>query len=189
MRTTATIDDRALEETIVKSTQAWKGRIFSIDKVDVTLPDGTPSSRDVLRHPGSVGIVALTDDSQIVLVHQYRTALERVTLEIPAGKLDPGEDALECAARELKEETGITAGKLRYLTAIAVAIGYSDEILHLYMATDLSFGEAHPDDGEFLRIELMPLVDLVDLVLDGKIEDSKTMIGALICDAVAHRLA
>lgn len=188
MRTTATIDDRAIEERINNTTQVWKGKIFSIDRVDVTLPDGTESTRDVVRHPGAVGIVALTDDSKIVLVHQYRTALERVTLEIPAGKLDPGEDAEDCARRELKEETGAVAGKLKYLTAIAVGSGYSDEILHLFMATDLEFQEANPDEGEFIRIELMPLVDLVNLVLDGQIEDSKTIIGALICDAVAHRL-
>ena len=121
-------------------------------------------------------------------MHQYRTALERVTIEIPAGKLDPGEDPAEAAARELSEETGYHAGRMEYLVPIATAAGYSDEIIHLFMAAELTPGEAHPDDDEFVASEWVPLDTLIDSVLDGRIEDSKTVIGALICDSLRHRI-
>lgn len=182
------IDDKDLEEKICSSQEQWRGSFLRAEQLEVRLPNGKITQRDVIRHPGAVAIVALTNDGQIVLVRQYRSALERVTLEIPAGKLDVGEDSFSCATRELEEETGIRAGKMSYLTAISTSAGFCDEIIHLYMATELEFLEAHPDEDEFVRIELMPLSDLMDLVLDGKIEDSKTLIGALICDALFHRL-
>lgn len=182
------IDDKGLEEELCSSQEEWRGSFLRAEKLKVRLPNGKTAFRDVIRHPGAVAIVALTQDSNIVLVRQYRSALERVTLEIPAGKLDAGEDALSCAQRELEEETGVRAGKMRYLTAISTAAGFCDEIIHIYMASELEFLEAHPDEDEFVRIELMPLAQLIDLVLDGKIEDSKTVIGALICDALFHRL-
>lgn len=182
------IDDKGLEEQIVQSAEVWRGSFLTAELLKVVLPNGKVANREVIRHPGAVGVVALTEDGRIVLVRQYRTALERLTLEIPAGKLEAGEDAELCALRELQEETGITAGKIKYLTAVATGAGFCDEIIHLYMASDLDFGEARPDEDEFVRTELMPLSELIDLVLDGKIEDSKTIIGALICDAIAHRL-
>lgn len=178
-----------LDEKIIASKTAWTGSFLKADELEVILPNNKHAHRDVIRHPGAVGIVALTDTSDIILVKQYRTPLERVTLEIPAGKLEPGEDASVCAARELEEECGITAHKLSFLTSIATSAGFSDEILHLYMATELEFFKPHPDEDEFIAITKMPLADFVDLVLDGKIEDAKTIIGALICDAIAHRLA
>ena len=142
----------------------------------------------MVRHPGASAVVALTETGKIVLVRQYRTALDRVTVEIPAGKLDPGEDPLDCARRELREETGFTPGRIRYLTSIASSCGFSDEIIHIYLATQLEFEGASPDDDEFVNVDLVPLTELVDAVLDGKIEDAKTVVGALACDAIAHRL-
>ncbi|MDO5044587.1 MAG: NUDIX hydrolase [Coriobacteriia bacterium] len=177
-----------LEESILSSAVAWRGSFLSADEITVKLPNGKEATRDVIRHPGAVGIVALTDDSQIVLVRQYRIALERETLEIPAGKIDTGEDPALTAARELKEECGVVANKMSYLTSIATSVGFSDELLHLYMATDLHFEMSEPDEDEFVILELMPLEELIELVLDGQIEDSKTIIGALLCDAIAHRL-
>ncbi len=122
------------------------------------------------------------------MVRQYRTAIDRVTVEIPAGKLDPGEDPLECAKRELHEETGFSASRIQYLTTIATTPGFCDEVIHIYMATGLTFDGANPDDDEFVNVDLVPLSELIDAVLDGKIEDAKTVVGALACDAIAHRL-
>lgn len=180
--------DATLAESVDSEEVAWVGRIFSVDRLRVTLPDGRHATRDVVRHPGAVAVVALTDDGRICLVRQYRTALGRVTVEIPAGKLAPGEDPLSCAARELEEETGIVAGKLAYLTTIATSAGFADEVIHIYMATGLARAQASPDADEFINVDLVDLPELVDAVLDGRIEDAKTVVGALICDAVAHRL-
>jgi ADP-ribose pyrophosphatase len=166
----------------------WQGRIFDVNRLNVELPDGRMAQRDVVRHPGAVAIVALTDDGRICLVRQYRTALGRVTVEIPAGKLDPGEDPLECANRELLEETGMRAERMAFLTTIATGVGFCDELIHMYMATGLSFAASDPDADEFINVDLVPLDELIDAVLDGRIEDCKTVTGALICDAVAHRL-
>lgn len=157
--------------------------------MQVRLPSKRVEGRDILRHPGAVAIVALTDDGNIVLVRQWRAALGRITLEIPAGKLEPGEDTAACARRELREETGVIPQKLEHLTSIAPAPGYSDELIHLFMATQLSFKDPDPDEDEFIHVELVPLSRLIDDVLDGRIEDAKTIIGALICDAVSHRLS
>lgn len=181
-------DMPGLDERILDSQRAYEGSFLSIDRVRIELPNGHETVHEVVRHPGAVGIVALNDDGEILLVRQYRTALERVTLEIPAGKMNPGEDPLACAQRELSEETGYTAGAMRYLVPVAVAAGYSDELIHLYMATQLTGGQAHPDADEFVVSEWVPLQQLVDSVLDQRIEDSKTIIAALVCDAIAHRL-
>ena len=180
-------EDR-LSETILGSQPGWQGNFLRTEVVEVELPDGTYKTRDVVRHPGAVAIVALDDQGRILLERQYRTALERVTLEIPAGKLEPGEDPEDAARRELEEETGMVAGMVRYLMPIAVAAGYSDEIIHLYMASGLREGYVHLDEGEFVEALWMDLSELIDLVLDGRIEDSKTVIAALLCDAMAHRL-
>lgn len=180
--------DAALAEKPLTEETAWTGRIFSVSRLHVELPDGREAIRDVLRHPGAVAVVALTDDGRICLVRQYRTAIDRVTVEIPAGKLDPGEDPLECAHRELLEETGFTAKKMAYLTTIATTVGFTDEVIHLYMATGLEFKKSSPDADEFMNVDLVELPGFIDAVLDGRVEDAKTVVGALICDAVSHRL-
>ena len=180
--------DRQLEEQVLTEDVAWTGRIFNVDRLQVKLPDGRMAIRDVVRHPGAVAVVALTEEGQICLVRQYRTALGRVTVEIPAGKLAPGEDPLACAERELKEETGFTAPKMAYLTTIATSAGFADELIHIYMATGLKLAESSPDADEFINVDLVDVGELVDAVLDGRIEDAKTVVGALICDAVSRRL-
>ena len=179
--------DAALAEKPVTEDVAWTGRIFNVDRLRVELPDGRMAIRDVVRHPGAVAVVALTEDGRICLVRQYRTALGRVTVEIPAGKLAPGEDPLECANRELLEETGMTAEKIAFLTTIATSDGFCDELIHIYMATGISFSRSNPDADEFINVDLVPLGELVDAVLDGRIEDAKTVVGALVCDAISHR--
>ncbi len=181
-------DNDLLAETIVSSEPQYEGDFLTMDLVKVLLPDGKPATRDVIRHPGAVAIIALDGQGRILLVHQYRTALERVTVEVPAGKLEAGEDPVEAVRRELKEETGYIAGEVRYLVPIAVAVGYSDEIIHMCMATDLVASEASPDEDEYVAADWVELQTLVDSVLDGRIEDSKTVIAALICDALSRRI-
>ena len=180
--------DAALAERPLTEDVAWTGRIFNVDRLRVQLPDGRNAIRDVVRHPGAVAVVALTDEGRICLVRQYRTALGRVTVEIPAGKLAPGEDPLECASRELLEETGMEAEKIAYLTTIASSAGFCDELIHIYMATGLSFSKSSPDADEFINVDLVEVGELVDAVLDGRIEDAKTVVGALLCDAISRRL-
>lgn len=180
--------DADIHEQVMTEDTVWQGRIFDINRLSVQLPDGRTALRDVVRHPGAVAIVALTDDGRICLVRQYRAALGRVTVEVPAGKLDPGEDPLDCAHRELEEETGMRAERMAFLSTIATGVGFCDELIHLYMATGLSFVASDPDADEFINVDLVPLPELIDAVLDGRIEDAKTVVGALICDAVSHRL-
>lgn len=181
--------DAALAEHPLTEDVAWTGRIFNVNRLQVELPDGRRALRDVVRHPGAVAIVALTEEGRICLVRQYRTALGRVTVEIPAGKLSAGEDPLECANRELLEETGMVAEKMAFLTTIASSDGFCDELIHIYMATGLTFAKSSPDDDEFINVDLVEVGELVDAVLDGRIEDAKTVVGALLCDAIGRRLA
>lgn len=181
--------DAGLAEHPLNEDVAWTGRIFNVNRLQVELPDGRRALRDVVRHPGAVAIVALTEEGRICLVRQYRTALGRVTVEIPAGKLSAGEDPLECANRELLEETGMVAEKMAFLTTIASSDGFCDELIHIYMATGLTFAKSSPDDDEFINVDLVEVSELVDAVLDGRIEDAKTVVGALLCDAIGRRLA
>lgn len=182
------VPNDGLSEEILDSKISWRGDFLAIDDVTVRLPNGKTAHRDVVRHPGAVAVIALTDEGKLVLVHQYRTALEQVTLEIPAGKLDPGEDPAHAAARELLEETGYLADRMAYLGPIAVAAGYSDEIIHLYMAMGLSFAGARPDPDEFVHVDLVDLDEMVERVLDGQVIDSKTVVGVMLCDAIARRM-
>lgn len=177
-----------LTETILDSRMVWRGDCLSVEDTTVRLPNGSLGHRDIVRHPGAVAVIALTDDGKIVLVHQYRTPLEQVTVEIPAGKMEPGEDPATAAARELMEETGYLAERMAYLGPIASAPGYSDELLHLYMAMGLSFVGASPDDDEFINVDLVDLNEMVDQVLDGKVIDAKTVVGILLCEAISRRM-
>lgn len=182
------VDMPQISETIVDSRRAYDGRLLKVDEVDVEFPNGNSSMHEVIRHPGAVAIVALDAEGRVLLVRQYRTALERIVVEIPAGKLDPGEAPEDAVRRELSEETGYTCGEIRRLCSIAVAVGYSDEIIHIYMATDVEPGEAHPDEDEFIVCEWVAVEDFVESILDGRIEDSKTVIAGLILDSLGHRL-
>lgn len=181
-------EDPALSEKITGSSRVFDGHLLKVDNVDIELPNGHTTTHEVIRHPGAVCVAAINADGQILVVRQYRTALERVTIEIPAGKLDPGEDPLDAVQRELAEETGYTASQIRHIASIAVAVGYSDEIIHLYLATCLVAGSAHPDEDEFIVSEWVDVDTLINSVLDGRIEDSKTIIAALICDVLRRRV-
>lgn len=177
--------DAALHECIVGSTHIWRGGVIDVESLEVTTPAGVREMRDVARHPGGVGVVALTEDGRVALVRQYRTPFDAVTVEIPAGKLDPGERDPEAAARrELRGEAGLVAKELRPLTAVAPSPGYTDEVVRVYLARGLSFVGTDRDDDEFIDVDLVPLDELVRAVLAGDLTDAKTVAGVLAAHAL-----
>jgi len=171
-----------LNETITDTQVVAQGRVFRYEKLQVTLPDGACSERDVVRLPGGCVIVPIDQEGYVYLVSQYRAAFERVTLELPAGRLEPGEKPEACAERELMEETGYSAGSWKHLTSIMSSPGYSDEVLHIFLAGDLEYGEPDLDEGEFVNTLMFPFDEAVDLVVSGDIRDAKTVIGILLAE-------
>lgn len=167
-----------LEEKTVSSREVWHGKVFSVLINDVTLPDGSSGTREVVRHPGGVGICAL-NGGNIVLVRQFRYAAGKPLLEIPAGRLEAGEDPVAAGLRELREETGYTAGKYEYFGRILPTPGYDTEVIHLVLAEELTAGDTSPDPGEFVETVEIPLQTAVDMALNGEIEDAKTICALL----------
>lgn len=166
-------------EKQIDTESIFEGKIFSVRKDTVELQNGHHSSREVVDHPGGVGIVAITDDNEVILVRQYRYPMELEILEIPAGKLEIGEDPYECAVRELSEETGYSAGKVVDLGAIYPSPGFCRETLYLYLALDLKEGKMHLDDNELLCVEKHDLNKLYDMIMKNEICDAKTVVGVL----------
>ncbi|BBO80062.1 ADP-ribose pyrophosphatase [Desulfosarcina ovata subsp. sediminis] len=154
-----------------------KGRVFDFYAENVTLPNGVTMDMEVIRHPGAAAIVAVLDDGRILLLKQYRHAVGGFIWEIPAGTLDPGEDVDTCAARELTEETGYTAGQIEKLAEILPLPAYSDERIYLYLATGLSLAEQNLDEDELLFVHPVALSDALGMVADGTIQDAKTITG------------
>lgn len=171
------------EKTIAKK-HIYSGNIINVDLLTVTLPDGRQATRDIVSHPGASVVVPLNEKGEIYMVRQFRKPIEAISLEIPAGKLDPGEDPRTCAVRELKEETGLNAEHLTHLTSIHTTPGFSNEVLHLYVATGLSEGDSCADEDEFISTEKYSVNELLELVLKGKITDAKTIIGILLADKI-----
>lgn len=165
------------EEKTMKSEKIYEGKTLNLRVDTIELPDKKYSKREIVEHPGAVGIVAIKEDNTIVLVKQYRKAIERFLLEIPAGKIEVNEEPRETALRELKEETGITANKIEYLLEFYTSPGFSNEKIYLFLATDLEMGETDFDDGEFIEIEEIALEKLIKMVDHGEIVDSKTIVG------------
>jgi ADP-ribose pyrophosphatase len=167
------------EERSCEINKPFSGRVFSVEVHSVTLPNGHESRREIVRHYGGACVLALDSSFNVAMVHQYRKAFERDLVEIPAGKLEPGEDPLSCARRELAEETGLTANVIEHLITFYPSPGYSSEILTIFTATGLIKGTAQPDEGEFVFFEMIPLDDLLERVDRGEIRDAKTMIALL----------
>lgn len=163
-----------LTEKTVGGEVLYKGKIVTLRVDEALLPNGKISKREVIEHPGGVTIAALTDAGELLFVRQFRYPYKEVLLEIPAGKLERGEDPLEAGKRELREETGASAKHYISLGCQYPSPGYCDEVLHLYLATGLTFGEAQPDDDEFLSVERIPLEKATEMVLAGEIPDGKT---------------
>jgi ADP-ribose pyrophosphatase len=184
------IDPKQFEENTLATTTEFSGRLLTLRMDTVELPDGGRATREVVEHPGAVALVPLTSDGEVVLVYQWRHPAGRLSLEIPAGTLEPGEPPEECARRELVEETGYYPGELERLVDFHVSPGYSDEIIHLFLASELqvqgdsSFPQAAaawvPDPDEKLQAVTRTLQEAVELCLAGEIFDAKTIAGILL---------
>ncbi len=172
------------EEKTVSCEKVYKGSIIDVERLKVELPDGSCSNRDIVRHQGASVILPVDNDNGIYVVRQYRKAIERISLELPAGKVDEGEKPEECAVRELKEETGLTAQSIKLMFRIHSTPGFSDEVLYLFYAEGLTKGDLNLDKDEFLSCEKYHLDKLIKMVYDGYITDAKTIIGVL---AASHK--
>ena len=166
-----------LTETKIESQQIFSGKILNVRLDRVVLPNGKEATREVVGHPGAVAVVPVTDDGRVILVRQYRYPVEEILLEIPAGKLDRGEDPDDCARRELEEETGFVAGSLEKLTSFYTAPGFTDEKIHLYIARELVQVVQKLDGDEFIDVEFYSAQTLKELVASNAIKDAKTLIG------------
>ena len=166
-------------EKTIKSEYIFEGRVVRLRYDEVELPDGSLSNREIVEHYGGVAIAAITDDNEIFLVRQYRHPYGEVIYEIPAGKIEKGEDPFECGKRELKEEVGANAQKMTFLGKLYPTPGYCGEIIWMYAATGLTFGEQSPDEDEFLNVKAVPLDEAVEKILSGEITDAKTQAAVL----------
>ena len=166
-------------ETQKRRVSTYQGVVVDLTEDIVSLPNGATSVREVVHHPGGVCVAAVDDEQNVFVVRQWRYPFGRELLELPAGKLEKGEDPLPAAVRELSEETGLEADSWQDMGCIYVSPGISTEKLYLYLATGLHQGQAHPDPNEFLDVEKMPLSQLADMALEGTVHDAKTVVGAL----------
>lgn len=163
-----------LEEKTTKIEPIFEGKIISLQVEHVELPNGQASTREVVKHPGAVAVLALRN-SKMLAVEQYRKAMNRTLVEIPAGKLDPGEEPIVAAARELEEETGYRTDKLIYLHSFYTSPGFADEIIHLYATDELVAGTVQPDEDEFLELMELTLDEAKEMIALGRIRDAKTI--------------
>ena len=168
-----------LTEKPIEQEYRYKGKIVNLRVDKALLPNGAQATREVVEHPGGVCVAALTDEEELLFVRQFRYPYQEVLLEIPAGKLTPGEDPLACGMRELKEETGASAAQYESLGRLYPSPGDCGEVIHMYMATGLSYGEMQPDEDEFLEVEKIPLEEAVRRILSGEITDAKTQAAVL----------
>jgi ADP-ribose pyrophosphatase len=165
-----------LEEKTIQKEKLFSGKVIDLYVEDVELPNGKTSKREIVKHPGAVAVLAVTDSNKIILVNQYRKPLERTIVEIPAGKLEKGEEPEYTALRELEEETGYTAKKLTKITAFYTSPGFADEIVHLFLAEELSVLEEKRelDEDEFVEVMEVTLEDALKLVETREVYDAKT---------------
>lgn len=166
-------------EKQISTILVYEGHIVNVRRDVAEITNGRHVPREVVEHPGGVAIVPIDMHGNVLMVRQYRYPMEEELLEIPAGKLEYGENHVDCAVRELSEETGCTAGTLVFLGPIYPSPGFSKEILYIYLATDLIHGEMHLDENEFLSVEAVPLDTLVEKIMSCEIKDGKTIIGIL----------
>lgn len=170
------MDEHLTEKTISTET-ILQGKVIQVDIEEVALPNGNKSKREIVRHPGAVGIIALTPEKKIVLVKQFRKPLNRVILEIPAGKLETGEEPKHSAKRELEEETGYVCEEIEHIVSFYTSPGFADELVHIYYADKIEQAAdgAKPDDDEFVDMIEVTIDEAVKLIEDQKIYDAKTV--------------
>lgn len=184
-RRIATVKKKEAEKVgRIESRRAYTGKIISLDVDKVRFPDGSVGELEMIRHPGASAVVPFLgdprgEDPQVLMIRQYRYAAEGYLLEIPAGRLNPAEDPRDCALRELKEETGCSAEQVEHLVTMYTTPGFTDEKIHLFMATGLVAGESKHEADEFLDLEPMLLSRALELVEVGEIKDAKTVVGLL----------
>ena len=173
-----------LREQQLESEQVFDGVLLKVFRDQVNLPDGRQSVREYIRHPGAAVMIPVLDSGMLLMERQYRYPLGMELLEFPAGKIDAGENAIESARRELREETGYSAGKLTRLGHLHPCIGYSDEVIHIYLAEELTFHREQQDRDEFIETFEISLEDALEGVRHGEITDSKTITGILWAEKV-----
>lgn len=173
-----------LTEEKLDSTLKYKGVVIDVYNDRVLLENGKEATRDVVRHPGGVCVVALNENNEVYFVRQFRYPHGKVLLEIPAGKLEWGEDHFACGKRELLEETGCTADEFTYLGCLLPTPAYDTEVIHMYMAKGLHKNSQHLDEDEFLEVSLIPLAKAVEMVMNNEIEDAKTQLALLKVSAL-----
>lgn len=173
-----------LTEKTVERNVLFEGAIIRVRRDRAELPNGHIAGREVVEHPGGVAVLALHEDQTVSMVRQFRYPFQQVVEELPAGKLEYGEDHREAALRELEEEVGAKAGRLTYLGCLYASPGFCTEVLHMYLAQDLELGACHPDEDEFLETERVPFQTLVDQVMRGEVKDAKTV--ALVLKAKVY---
>ena len=179
------MDYSELREIPFAKESIYQGKILNVQKWQVTCPNGHEAPREIVVHNGAAAVVPVYEDGTTLLVRQHRVSVDRVTLEIPAGKLDhAGEDMLECAIRELREETGLKAERMTMLTNVLTTPGFCTEQIGIYLAQGLTQGDMDPDEDEFLGVVRMPLEEAIDLVMRGEIRDGKTICGLLMAREV-----
>lgn len=164
-----------LEEKTIRSQTIFTGRVIQLQVDEVRLPNGKTSTREIVKHPGAVAIIAITNENKLVLVRQFRKPLEKTILELPAGKLEAGEDPKVCAWRELEEETGYKAERMEHLVSFYTSPGFADEYLHIYCAKGLTKGEIQPDQDEFVELVELTFSECLDRIASGDICDAKTV--------------
>ena len=180
-------DYSELREIPFEKESIYEGRILHVEKWQVTCPNGHAAPREIVVHKGAAAVVPVYEDGTTLLVRQHRVSVDRVTLEIPAGKLDSAdEDPLECAIRELREETGLKAEKMTLLTSVLTTPGFCTEKIGIYLTQGLTEGDMHLDEDEFLGVVRMPLQEAIDMIMRGDIRDGKTICGLLLArDVIA----
>lgn len=168
------------KEETMSSEIIYNGKIINLRVDTVELPEHKYQKREIVEHPGAVAVLAINDKKEIIFVRQFRKPIEEVLLEIPAGKLEEGEEPKECAIRELKEETGYEAKNIKFLNEFYTSAGFSNEKMYLYLATDLQEGECCPDEDEYVDVINIDIKKALDMVTNNEIKDSKTIIGILL---------